>query len=119
MTTNFFQPSLLLLFLDPGSVIRDPGSGINIPDPPHCKKHSTVVLNNVSDPDSGSGSGSRRAKMINKNRKRKEISCFKVLDIFDPGSRIRDGKNSDPGSGLNILNTGTSIDRSFCLFLCI
>jgi hypothetical protein len=32
MTTNFFHPSLLLLFLDPGSEIRD----INIPDPQHC-----------------------------------------------------------------------------------
>ncbi len=41
MTTNFFHPSLLLLFSDPGSGIRDPGSvmgknqdlesGINIP----------------------------------------------------------------------------------------
>ncbi len=66
MTTNFFHPSLLLLFLDPGSGIRDPRSeirdprsgirdprsrirdprsrirdprsGINIPDPQHCKK---------------------------------------------------------------------------------
>ncbi len=42
MTTNFFRPFLLLLFLDPG--IRDPGSGmdknrdsgVNIPDPQHC-----------------------------------------------------------------------------------
>jgi hypothetical protein len=25
MTTHFFHPSLLLLFLDPGSEIRDPG----------------------------------------------------------------------------------------------
>jgi hypothetical protein len=46
----FFHPSLLLLFLDPGSEIQDlgsnpgsrmsknldPGSGINIPDPQHC-----------------------------------------------------------------------------------
>ena len=53
MTKNLFHPSLLLLFLDPGSEIRDPGSeirdpgsgmgknqdpgsGINIPDPQHC-----------------------------------------------------------------------------------
>jgi hypothetical protein len=46
VTTNFFYPSLLLLFLDPGFGIRDPGSGmgknqdpgsgINIPDPQHC-----------------------------------------------------------------------------------
>jgi hypothetical protein len=38
-TTNFFHPSLLLLFLDPRSGIdknQDPGSGINIPDPQHC-----------------------------------------------------------------------------------
>jgi hypothetical protein len=38
MTTKFFHPSLLLLFLDPGSGMgknQDPGSGINIPDPPH------------------------------------------------------------------------------------
>ncbi len=55
---KFFLPSLLLLFLDPGSGIQgirdprsgiqdpgsgmgknqDPGSGINIPDPPHCAK---------------------------------------------------------------------------------
>jgi hypothetical protein len=31
MTSNFFYPSLLLLFLDPGSEIRDPGSGIRDP----------------------------------------------------------------------------------------
>ncbi len=34
----FFHPSLLLLFLDPGSGMgknQDPGSGINIPDPQH------------------------------------------------------------------------------------
>ncbi len=39
MTTNFFHPpSLLLLFLDPGSGMgkhQDPRSGINIPDPQH------------------------------------------------------------------------------------
>jgi hypothetical protein len=37
LTTNFFfNPSLLLLFLDPGSGMgknQDPGSGINIRDP--------------------------------------------------------------------------------------
>ncbi len=31
MTTIFFHPSLLWLFLDPGSEIRDPGSGIRDP----------------------------------------------------------------------------------------
>jgi hypothetical protein len=47
MITIFFHLSLLLLFLDPGSEIwdpgsvmgknQDPGSGINIPDPPHWR----------------------------------------------------------------------------------
>jgi hypothetical protein len=31
----FFHSSLLVLFLNPGSGIRDPRSGINIPDPQH------------------------------------------------------------------------------------
>ncbi len=47
--TKNFHPSLFYLFLDPGSVIRDPGSGmgknqdpgfgINIPDPQHWIQH--------------------------------------------------------------------------------
>jgi hypothetical protein len=43
----------------------------------------------VSDPDldpdfqvSGSGSGSRRAKMTHKSRKNLEMSCFEVLDVL-------------------------------------
>jgi hypothetical protein len=57
MTTNFFHPSLLLLFLNPESGIRDPGSGmgknqdprsgINIPDPQHCTQLCDV--NNTGD----------------------------------------------------------------------
>jgi hypothetical protein len=49
LTKKFFHPSLFYLFLDPGSEIRDPGSGmgknqdpgsgINIPDPQHCIKY--------------------------------------------------------------------------------
>jgi hypothetical protein len=38
LTKNFFHPSLLLLFLDPGSGMgknQDPGLGINIPEPQH------------------------------------------------------------------------------------
>jgi hypothetical protein len=35
------------------------------------------------DPDSESGSGSRRAKMThNKGKMSKEISCFEVLDVL-------------------------------------
>jgi hypothetical protein len=58
MTTNFFQLSLLLLFLVPGSLIRDPGSGmgknqdpgsgINIPDPQHwhqLQDELRIILN--------------------------------------------------------------------------
>ncbi len=38
MTTNFFHPSLLLLFLDPRSEIREPGSGIGKnQDPGLCR----------------------------------------------------------------------------------
>ncbi len=47
MTSNFFYPSLLLLFLDPGSEIRDGyklGSGINIPDPPHWQNILVTIL---------------------------------------------------------------------------
>jgi hypothetical protein len=36
VTTNFFHPSLLLLFLDPVS-------GINIPDPQHCLQCSRTI----------------------------------------------------------------------------
>jgi hypothetical protein len=58
MTTNFFHPFLLFLFLDPLSGSRDPGSemgkksgsGINIPDPQHCLLGNT----SVADPDPGS-----------------------------------------------------------------
>jgi hypothetical protein len=40
MTTNFFSPSLLLLFLDPGS-------GINIPDPQHCSELGQLRASNA------------------------------------------------------------------------
>jgi hypothetical protein len=32
------------------------------------------------DPESGPGSGSRRAKMTHKSRKKLKISCFEMLD---------------------------------------
>jgi hypothetical protein len=52
MITNFFSPlSFVTVF---GSEIRDPGSGmgknqdpgsrINIPDPPHCKNRIEVLV---------------------------------------------------------------------------
>jgi hypothetical protein len=47
MTTYFFHPSLLLLFLDPGSEMgkpQDSGPGINIPDPQHWNKPERVHL---------------------------------------------------------------------------
>jgi hypothetical protein len=52
LTKFFFHPCLLLLFLDPGSGMgknQDPGSGINIPDPPHWFKKKPRVFPN---PDS-------------------------------------------------------------------
>jgi len=45
-TTNFFHPSLWLLFLDPESEIREgqkTGSGINISDPRLSRIRNTVV----------------------------------------------------------------------------
>jgi hypothetical protein len=80
MTTNLFYPSLLLLYLDLGSEIQDPGSGmgknqdpgsgINIPDPQHWVQHNgskccgsgMIFLGSVSDFEwrFGSGSGSCR-----------------------------------------------------------
>jgi hypothetical protein len=38
MITNFFSPLSFVTVFDPGSAMgknQDPGSGINIPDPPH------------------------------------------------------------------------------------
>ncbi len=40
------------------------------------------VAGSVSDPDPESGSGPGRAKMTQKNRKSKEISCFEELEVL-------------------------------------
>jgi hypothetical protein len=58
---KFFSPSLLLLFLDPGSGMgknQDPKSGINIPDPQHCylDPDMTVLRNHRSSVNTESGS---------------------------------------------------------------
>ncbi len=47
----------------------------------HCSSH---FFHRVADPDriSGSGSGSRRAKMTHKSRKKFEISRFEMMDIL-------------------------------------
>ncbi len=77
----FFHPSLCLLFLDPGSGIRDPGSGMGKNQDPGSTSRirhtanqgcgSGSVLDPYSigsvDPDSESGSGCRRAKMTHKS----------------------------------------------------
>ncbi len=59
MKTNFISPLSFLLFLDPGSWIRDPGSGmgknqdpesgINIPDPQHWFFSDLRSPNHISD----------------------------------------------------------------------
>jgi hypothetical protein len=57
MTKFFFSPLSLLLFLDPRSGMGknpDPGSGINIPDPQHCKPFGVLDQNpilNSNDPE--------------------------------------------------------------------
>jgi len=51
MTTNFFHLSLLLLFLDPGSGIRDLGSGMGKnQDPGFGDKHpgSATLLESIA-----------------------------------------------------------------------
>ncbi len=74
MTKFFFHPSLLLLFLDPGSEIRDPGSGMGKNQDPGSE---------IRDPGSGMGKNQDPGS-----------------EIRDPGSGM--GKNQDPGSGINI-----------------
>jgi hypothetical protein len=88
-TTNFSPSSFVVDF---GSGIRDPGSGINIPDPQHwlsvlcgqcCGFRSVRIriyfcrLDPYLDPHWKYGSRSRRAKMIHKSE---ENSSFEVLD---------------------------------------
>ncbi len=56
MTTNFFSPlSFVAVFgsgiRDPGSGMgknQDPGSGINIPDPQHCKNYHNKPAENYN-----------------------------------------------------------------------
>jgi hypothetical protein len=48
LSKKYFHLSLLVLFLDPGSGMgknQDPGSGINIPDPQHCRNQIPVFEN--------------------------------------------------------------------------
>ncbi len=52
--------------------VRIPASRVSDPDP----HGSALIL------VAGSGSGSRRAKITNKNRKSTEFSCFEVLDVL-------------------------------------
>jgi hypothetical protein len=53
--------------------------------------NTNILTTRVSDPDPDphgstliwvAGSGSRRAKMTHKNRKKYEFSCFEVLDVL-------------------------------------
>jgi hypothetical protein len=52
--------------------------------------HIPGLLDPDLDPYSncGSGSGSRRAKMAQKNRKKYRISCFEVLDVLFLGLKV-------------------------------
>jgi hypothetical protein len=53
MTNNFFHPSLFLLFLDPGSEIWDPRSGIRDPGSEIRDPRSGMGKNQDQDPGSG------------------------------------------------------------------
>jgi hypothetical protein len=48
-----------------------------------------------------------------KNGWTKKIFPFPLLVVLDPGSRIRGGKNQDPGSGIR----NTAADTRFLLYL--
>ncbi len=77
---------------------------------------STVIISSVADPGSGafwtpgpgsgmgkkSGSGSGMNNPYHIFASLETIFWVKILKFFDadPGSRIRDGKNSDSGSGM-------------------
>jgi hypothetical protein len=63
------------------------------------------------DPDPGSGSGMNILDQISKSLETIWVKILKFFgadadpgsgNLFDPGSGIRDGKNTDPGSGINI-----------------
>ncbi len=40
---------------------------------------------------------------------------MRIREIFDPDSGIRDGKNSDPGSGINIPNVYPGFPQTILL----
>jgi hypothetical protein len=62
-------------------VVKEHGPEVRVadPDPNWIRIQSGSV---DPDPCSESGSGSRRAKITRKSRKKEEISCFEVLDVL-------------------------------------
>ncbi len=116
---NFFHPSLLLLFSDPGSVIRDPRSRIRDPGTGNRDPGTGIrdTGSGIRDPRSGiRDPGSE----IRDPRSGIRDPGSEIRDprsgIRDPGSEIRDpgseirvprsgmDKNQDPESGINIPN---------------
>jgi hypothetical protein len=71
--TNFFQPTLLLLFLNPVS-------GINIPDPQHC----ICPVSNVADPD----------QVLGRAHKPVIADSYHCEEELNPDQHL--GKNVDP-----------------------
>ena len=73
---------------DSGFRIRIPdsdsysGFGIRIRNADSDSTSDSGFVFQIRNLDPGFGSGSRRAKMIHKNRIKEEISCFEVLDVL-------------------------------------
>jgi hypothetical protein len=62
------------------------------------------------DPDPGCGSGMNIPDHISESLETKFFDADPDPESFDPGSGMRDGKKSDPGSGINIP------DLQHCIF---
>jgi hypothetical protein len=100
---------------------QDPGSGINIPDPPHC------IFVSVADPDPGSGvfltpgsgSGMYRYILDHISDSLEIIFRVKIFLDADPES----GNLFDPGSGMKNIGIRDKLPVSatliFVIFLTI
>ncbi len=94
MTKKKFRPSLLLLFLDPGSGMdknQDPESGINIPDPQHCILTYAFLIRRH-----GEGGVAERAGSHPGERRHPDPAG--VLPAHTPGASFRIPAHRTPGT---------------------
>ncbi len=80
MSTNFFSPlSVVAVF---GSRIRDPGSGINIPDPQHWFFGPTGSASRSIIQIHRSRSFYHQAKIVKKKKKKKNMDSYCFFNFF-------------------------------------